>query len=39
MVMRGGRRRDWIHVWWYLVHPNVQVLCHRCHLKKNRRED
>jgi 5-methylcytosine-specific restriction endonuclease McrA len=39
MKTRGGRRRDWIHVFWYILHPNVQVMCHACHLTKSRRED
>ncbi len=37
MKGRGGHRRDWIHVWWYLCHPNIQVLCHECHVKKDSR--
>jgi 5-methylcytosine-specific restriction endonuclease McrA len=30
-----GRRRDWIRVWWFLFHPNIQVLCHPCHKRKD----
>jgi 5-methylcytosine-specific restriction endonuclease McrA len=31
-----GRRRDWVLVWWFLIHPNIQVLCHTCHQAKDK---